>query len=65
MTTRNENSALCGEWIVVCVVCGRTKRNAQWTDEVAADTKGKSTGYCDACARREARAENPMSQVTS
>jgi hypothetical protein len=53
MTTRNENSALPREWIVVCVVCGRIKRNAKWTDEVAADTKGKSTGYCDACARRE------------
>jgi hypothetical protein len=42
-----------GEWIVVCVGCLRIKRDGRWSEERAPDVKGKSSGFCDACAKLE------------
>ena len=42
-------------WIVVCVGCLRIKRDGTWTNERADDLAGRSSGYCDQCAKEERR----------
>jgi hypothetical protein len=48
-----DEAAASVEWIVVCVACRRIKRKGEWTNDIAVDTAGHSTGYCEECANRE------------
>lgn len=41
------------EWVVVCVGCLRIKRGGRWTSEQAEDLRGRSSGFCDDCAKVE------------
>jgi hypothetical protein len=41
------------DWIVVCVGCLRIKRDGTWTNELAKDLAGRSSGYCDRCAKEQ------------
>jgi hypothetical protein len=49
----SEGEAAKQDWIVVCVRCLRVKRNGIWTNERAEDVAGKSSGFCDRCAKAE------------
>jgi hypothetical protein len=46
------------EWIVVCVGCLRIKRSGEWTTERAGDTAGKSSGFCDQCAKEQRKRQS-------
>jgi len=46
------------EWIVVCVGCRRIKRGDAWTNEIAQDLSGKSSGYCDRCAQEQRKRQS-------
>jgi hypothetical protein len=54
----NEREDAVREWIVVCVQCLRIKRDGNWTNERAEDVVGKSSGFCDRCAKEQRKRES-------
>jgi hypothetical protein len=53
-----ENEEIEEGWVVVCVGCLRIKRDGVWTNERAEDLAGKSSGYCDWCAKEQRKKQS-------
>ena len=54
----NESDAAGHEWIVVCVRCLRIKRDGKWTNDRAQDVIGKSSGFCERCAKEQRKRQS-------